>query len=341
MLRQIWKYPSEGINQLRSFVHPNHYREVDEELIVAINNLEQDDALWYLRQMKNPSWVKTIGHREVNVIVTATTIDTHEQIEIQALIDSGCMTSAISNRLVERQKMNTIKLPRAIGATNADGSKNSGGMITDMVRLRIRIMEHEEIMEFLVLDLGKQDMFLGHDWLQFHNPEIDWKNEKLKFTRCPQECFPETMALEPEDEMEPMDPNEDRILAVHIGYEELLPHLTIEEIRAKSNFATDIAEAQQKTRTWEEIVPPAYRKFNKVFEKKTFDALPPRRPWDHAIEIIPGSKMVDCKIYPLNPQEQKELDEFLKEQLETGRIRSSKSPMASPFFFVKKKDGKL
>ena len=92
---------------------------------------------------------------------------------------------------------------------------------------------------------------------------------------------------------------------------------------------------------WEEIVPPAYQGFNRVFEKKTFDALPPRCPWDHAIEIIPGSKMVDCKIYPLNPQEQKELDEFLKEQLETGRIRLSKSPMASPFFFVKKKDGKL
>ena len=51
--------------------------------------------------------------------------------------------------------------------------------------------------------------------------------------------------------------------------------------------------------------------------------------------------MVDCKIYPLNLQEQKELDEFLKEQLETGRIRLSKSLMASPFFFVKKKDGKL
>jgi hypothetical protein len=87
--------------------------------------------------MKNPNWVKTIGHREVNVMVTATTIDTYEQIEIQALVDSGCMTSAISNRLVERQKINTIKLPRAIGATNADGSKNSGGMITDMVRLQI------------------------------------------------------------------------------------------------------------------------------------------------------------------------------------------------------------
>ena len=51
--------------------------------------------------------------------------------------------------------------------------------------------------------------------------------------------------------------------------------------------------------------------------------------------------MTDCKIYPLNPTEQKQLDKFLKEQLETGRIQSSKSPMASPFFFVKKKDGSL
>ncbi|EGN91319.1 hypothetical protein SERLA73DRAFT_157576, partial [Serpula lacrymans var. lacrymans S7.3] len=35
------------------------------------------------------------------------------------------------------------------------------------------------------------------------------------------------------------------------------------------------------------------------------------------------------------------LDEFLKENLETGRIRVSKSPYASPFFFIKKKDGSL
>ena len=51
--------------------------------------------------------------------------------------------------------------------------------------------------------------------------------------------------------------------------------------------------------------------------------------------------MVDCKIYPLNPTEQGQLDEFLKEQLDTRRIQPSKLPMASPFFFVKKKDGKL
>ena len=40
-------------------------------------------------------------------------------------------------------------------------------------------------------------------------------------------------------------------------------------------------------------------------------------------------------------EEQKALDDFLEENLRMGRIRPSISPMASPFFFVKKKDGKL
>jgi Reverse transcriptase (RNA-dependent DNA polymerase) len=40
-------------------------------------------------------------------------------------------------------------------------------------------------------------------------------------------------------------------------------------------------------------------------------------------------------------REQLELDKFLKENLEKGYIRPSQSPMASSFFFVSKKDGKL
>jgi hypothetical protein len=47
------------------------------------------------------------------------------------------------------------------------------------------------------------------------------------------------------------------------------------------------------------------------------------------------------KTYYLTLQEQTELDKFLKENLEKGYIRPSQSPMASPFFFVDKKDRKL
>jgi len=43
----------------------------------------------------------------------------------------------------------------------------------------------------------------------------------------------------------------------------------------------------------------------------------------------------------LSVKEQAELDTFLTENLETGRIRQLKSLMASPVFFIKKKDGSL
>jgi len=39
--------------------------------------------------------------------------------------------------------------------------------------------------------------------------------------------------------------------------------------------------------------------------------------------------------------EQEELDAFLEENLRTGRIRPSKSSIAAPVFFIKKKDGSL
>ena len=52
-------------------------------------------------------------------------------------------------------------------------------------------------------------------------------------------------------------------------------------------------------------------------------------------------KILDCKIYPLSLGEQEKLDEYIKENLEKGYIRPSKSQYSSLFFFVGKKDGKL
>src|SRR3954468_10792059 len=102
------------------------------------------------------------------------------------------------------------------------------------------------------------------------------------------------------------------------------------------------AKMKKEKKMTEEIVPPHYHDFIKdIFSKESSNELPPRKPWDHMIKLTPGSQPIDCKIYPLSSEEQKQLDEFLKENLKSGRIRPSKSLMASPFFFVKKKDGKL
>ena len=63
--------------------------------------------------------------------------------------------------------------------------------------------------------------------------------------------------------------------------------------------------------------------------------------WDHKIDMKQGFEPKSFKNYNLTPEEQKELDKFLDENLEKGYIQPSQSPMASPFFFVKKRDGKL
>ncbi len=62
---------------------------------------------------------------------------------------------------------------------------------------------------------------------------------------------------------------------------------------------------------------------------------------DHAIEITGDGKSLHQKLYPLSPVEQAELDKFLEENISPGRTHPSKSPMAAPFFFIKKKDGSL
>ena len=117
-----------------------------------------------------------------------------------------------------------------------------------------------------------------------------------------------------------------------------------EFIRATSNVSQRLAEAFHKNsqpKSFHESVPTHLHDFEDLFSKASFDRLPDRKVWDHAIELEPGAKPTNCKVYPLAPNEQAELDEFIQENLASGRIRPSKSPMASPVFFIKKKDGTL
>ena len=90
-----------------------------------------------------------------------------------------------------------------------------------------------------------------------------------------------------------------------------------------------------------EQIPEEYHDFIRVFDEVEANRFPESRIWDHRIELKEGFQPKSFKAYNLTPKEQKELDTFLKENLEKGYIRPSKSPMATPFFFVKKKDGKL
>ncbi|GLB33349.1 putative retrotransposable element tf2 155 kda protein type 1-like [Lyophyllum shimeji] len=173
-------------------------------------------------------------------------------------------------------------------------------------------------------------------------PELDDIPELYPDLDCeddpPPEANPETDPVPDSREADTMEEG-DRLLATALfGYP------AAEEIRASQTTSQRLAEAFARNsapKDFRDAVPDYLHDFEDVFSKAAFDELPERKQWDHAIELEPGSTPSSCKVYPLAPNEQAELDAFLEENLNSGRIRPSKSPMASPVFFIKKKDGSL
>ncbi|GKF67474.1 hypothetical protein Tco_0197153 [Tanacetum coccineum] len=83
---------------------------------------------------------------------------------------------------------------------------------------------------------------------------------------------------------------------------------------------------------------PIVRDFPKVFPED-LPGLPPARPVEFQIDLIPGAAPVARAPYRLAPSKMKELSEQLQELSDKGFIRPSSSPWGAPVLFVKKKDG--
>jgi hypothetical protein len=192
------------------------------------------------------------------------------------------------------------------------------------------------------------------------------KSTTSQINACRSGAFP-TMVEEDEDESPHVNADEtdeeaqDTCPALDNDLESDVDNITIEEgdcvfmtvvhpvdphhfVHALSTVSRHLAEAfakSSKPKDFRDIVPTSLHAYTDDFSKTTFDSLPERCKWDHAIELERKPSPVFCKVYPLTLTEQMEMDVFLEEALATGRIRQSKSPLGALVFFIKKKDEKL
>jgi len=244
-------------------------------------------------------------------------------------------------------------LPNPIRVYNVDGTPNQGGSITEEITFMMTYKGHKEKAVFEVCDLGKESIIVGLPWLRKHNPEVNWDTGEVKMTRCPQECNVWIRHAKKERKRKRIadrwrytpsveEVKDEDAHAHHIGglmgeHEDSV----LEEIAREFIQKTEvIREADKPAKTLEEQIPRRYWRWLKVFEKKASERMPKRKPWDHAIDMKPGFESKKAKNIPLSPQEQKEVEEFLNNQLGKGYIRESKSPQTSAVFFVPKKDMK-
>ena len=73
--------------------------------------------------------------------------------------------------MVKDKKILTKQINFSFKVFNADRTKNRE--VTRIVSLKIEINGHKKQLKAVVTDLNRTDIFLGHDWLVKHNPEIN------------------------------------------------------------------------------------------------------------------------------------------------------------------------
>ncbi|QRW25063.1 Transposon Tf2-7 polyprotein [Rhizoctonia solani] len=166
-------------------------------------------------------------------------------------------------------------------------------------------------------------------WLKLHNPTIDWPNKRITFNSqyCNNTCLSVSNSI-----LGNVGGTSNHLEGIpeDLGGVEVIEPL--EGIPRETGGTVDYPL---------ESIPVELRNFAEVFsEDMKVTELPPHRPFDLGIDLIDPDKPVKAMVYPLKASDDEELRKLLKEQLDKGLIRPSKSKYGSPVHFVNKKNGK-
>ena len=177
-------------------------------------------------------------------------------------------------------------------------------------------------MRFFLTHLGGNPIILGYPWFMAMEPCITWLKGWIDYDH-----LPIMLSITPTKEETPKGVPKELIIAA----------LAADD---RQTMASKLAEQFQTNKLT--MLPEEYQRHAQVFSEEKAQCFPEPRIWDHTIKLkkdapatLPG------KIYALTQEERKALRVFVEEHLKKGYIMPSKSPYAAPFFFIKKKDGKL
>ncbi len=229
-----------------------------------------------------------------------------KRAEAIALLDSGATENFININYVKKLGIPIRRLSYERRLFNVDGTPNKVGTLKYYVDMSIRTGEKRTRLRYFLTNLGENQVILGYPWFASAQPKIDWAKGWIDYEQLP-------IVLRSDD-------------------------------ADKTIFATRIKGRKAVIRQTQidERVPHQYRAFMDVFSDEESKKYPPKRPWDHRIELKPGAPAtLISKTIPLSTTKQQELKEFIKEHEARGTIQRSKSSYVASFFFIKKKNGKL
>ncbi|TFK64407.1 hypothetical protein BDN72DRAFT_736596, partial [Pluteus cervinus] len=104
-------------------------------------------------------------------------------------------------------------------------------------------------------------IFLGFNWLEKHNPSVDWTGKTLEFGRC--KC-------------NDGGGGDIRRVGVEVteGEHLLWVDLALRAVQLDLEEMLDEGPGDKIEPTFEDVVPECYHEFRDVFSKENFDKLP-------------------------------------------------------------------
>ena len=109
----------------------------------------------------------------------------HATADKTILVDSGATDNFIHPKLLKRLGRGSQLLERPRKIWNIDGTTNKAGVLTHCVDLEVRTGARQEVMKFLVTNLGGEDLILGYPWLSTFEPKFRWRDAAINTSFLP------------------------------------------------------------------------------------------------------------------------------------------------------------
>jgi hypothetical protein len=206
---------------------------------------------------------------------------------ISVLVDSGSTSSFISSTVAARlTDVTPLPSPSFVQVAG-------GGILccNSVIKNAIwAVSGYSFQSELRVLPLAAYDVIIGMDWLEQHSPmKVHWKDKWLEIP-----YHGHTIALRGE-----APPPADQVLL-------------------QICFATDDGPIESSVSLLPEEIQSLVSQFSSLFEEPS--SLPPSRPCDHVIPLIPGARPVNVTPYRYPPALKDEIEKQIAEMLAKGLI---------------------
>ncbi len=112
MVRRMWDQKEEvAVQCLKQWTHKMRKDEATPETVKALNEMKEEDALWYLLNLKwKEQYIQGKGKNQITMTGVVTMLNTFNRHKVEILVDSGCTGSCINKRFVKEHNLNTRTL---------------------------------------------------------------------------------------------------------------------------------------------------------------------------------------------------------------------------------------